>query len=528
MSLAKLEQLTVRFGDREVLSRLDLEIQPGAQVGLVGESGSGKSLTALTLMNLLPERAEVSGEIGFSFDQRTKIDAAQLGEDLNFPYRGAQIGMVFQEPMTALNPLMRTGDQIGEVLALHRPENNTKAHIEALLAEVDLPAHMRTRYPHELSGGQRQRVGLAMALAGEPALLIADEPTSALDMITQRGVIDLIKRIARERKMALLFISHDLGAVAALCDQIYVLEKGKLVEHGPSQAILQSPQQAYTKRLVAAAKPTPRPAFTRTKSATPLLQVNGLTRQFRQRRWLWQRPSPVTAVDAATFELHAGETLGLVGPSGCGKTSLSRMIAGLDPAQAGEVHFDGHRFGHKQGSMPRAARREISMVFQDPFGSFDPRMRMRDALFEPLHLMPELSAEQRQERVTEAIERVGLSTDMLGRYPHAFSGGQRQRLAIARAMVLKPKLMILDEPVSALDVSIRGDVLALLHDLQEKFGMAYLFISHDLDVVRTVTDRVMVMNHGQIVERGKVDDVFDRPQAEITKKLLDARLTILG
>ncbi len=349
MSLAKLEQLSIRFDNREVLSQIDLTIKPGAQVGLVGESGSGKSLTALTLMNLLPERAHATGQMQFEFEESHRFDAAQLGEDLNFPFRGAQIGMVFQEPMTALNPLMRIGDQIGEVLALHRPENMDDAQIEALLAEVDLPAHMRSRYPHELSGGQRQRVGLAMALAGEPALLIADEPTSALDMITQRGVIDLIKRVARERQMALLFISHDLAAVAALCDEIYVLQKGKLVEHGPSQAILKSPQQAYTKRLVAAAKPNARPPFTLPRSDISLLQVDGLTRQFKHQRWFWQSTSYVTAVDAATFSLGAGETLGLVGPSGCGKTSLSRMIAGLDPAQAGTVSLMDTNLATKQG-----------------------------------------------------------------------------------------------------------------------------------------------------------------------------------
>lgn len=526
MSLASFENLSICFGDREVLSNINLQIEAGARVGLVGESGSGKSLTALSLMNLLPESADASGAIHLNFGQTAKIDATQLGEDLPFPYRGAQIGMVFQEPMTALNPLMRIGDQIGEVLALHRPDLNTKAHIGQLLEEVDLRADMHRRYPHELSGGQRQRVGLATALAGEPELLIADEPTSALDMITQRGVIDLIKRIASDRQMGLLFISHDLGAVAALCDQIYVLEKGKLVEHGDSRAILKNPQQPYTQRLVAAAKPTKRPAFKRPAQRVPLLEIDGLTRQFKQKRYFWQSPDITTAVDQVSFALHSGETLGLVGPSGCGKTSLSRMVAGLDPAQGGRVQFDGHRFGHCVGPIPMAARREISMVFQDPFGSFDPRMRMQDALLEPLHLMPELTTAQKHERVHEAVQRVGLSIDMLHRYPHAFSGGQRQRLAIARAMVLKPKLMILDEPVSALDVSIRGDVLALLHDLQEKYGMAYLFISHDLDVVRAVTDRVMVMDQGKIVEHGKVEDVFDHPQAEITKMLLDARLTI--
>lgn len=526
MSLASLDHLSIRFGNREVLSDVTLRLEAGARVGLVGESGSGKSLTALSLMNLLPDRAAAAGTVKLNFGQPVDIDATQLGEELAFPYRGAHIGMVFQEPMTALNPLMRIGDQIGEVLALHRPALNTKAHIGHLLAEVDLRPDMYRRFPHELSGGQRQRVGLAMALAGEPALLIADEPTSALDMITQRGVIDLIKRIAKTRQMGLLFISHDLGAVATLCDEIYVLEKGKLVEQGDCRTLLTRPQHPYTQRLVAAAKPTKQPSFKRPAQSAPLLAINGLTRQFSHRRHFWQAAEHTTAVDQVSFALHGGETLGLVGPSGCGKTSLSRMVAGLDPAQGGTVQFDGHRFGHNAGHIPTAARREISMVFQDPFGSFDPRMRMREALLEPLYLMPELTNAQKQDRVHEAVQRVGLSLEMLQRYPHAFSGGQRQRLAIARAMVLKPKLMILDEPVSALDVSIRGDVLALLHDLQEKFGMAYLFISHDLDVVRAVTDRVMVMDHGKIVEHGKVDDVFDHPQAEITKRLLAARLTL--
>jgi len=512
MSLVEIKNLSIKFGDYTVVHDISLSIAPGQRVGVVGESGSGKSLTALSIIDLLPDAANVTGKV-----LRDGSDGEMV--------RGKHIGMVFQEPMTALNPLMRVGDQIKEALQLHLPNIDFDMRIDELLREVDLPQTMAKRYPHELSGGQRQRVGLAIALAGEPELLIADEPTSALDMITQAQVIALIRRVCETRNMALLFISHDLGAVAALCEHVHVLEKGRHVEDGSTKSLLTAPQKAYTQRLIAAARPT-RPRASTRPVGKPILQLNSISRRFRLPGPFWAQKQYVQALDNISLEIGEAECVGLVGPSGCGKTTLSRIIAGLQTAQRGTITFDGHSYGREMGTMPSAARRELSMVFQDPFGSFDPRLNMAQSLYEPLHLMPELGHAERRERVHMALERVGLSPDMLGRHPHAFSGGQRQRLAIARALVLRPKLVVLDEPVSALDVSIRGDVLALLADLRERFGIAYLFVSHDLDVVRAVANRVLVMDKGKIVEQGDVDKVFDAPKAEITKRLLDARLEI--
>ncbi|GLQ17705.1 dipeptide ABC transporter ATP-binding protein [Maritalea porphyrae] len=512
MSLVEVKDLSISFGDHAVVHAISLSIDPGQRVGVVGESGSGKSLTALSIIDLLPESDKTKGDI---------VRNVPTGESL----RGKHIGMVFQEPMTALNPLMKVGDQIREALELHLPGIDFVARVAELIEEVELPPSVANRYPHELSGGQRQRIGLAIALAGEPELLIADEPTSALDMITQAQIIALIKRVCKAHNMALLFISHDLGAVAALCDFVHVLERGKQVESGTTSSVLKSPQQAYTKRLIAAAKPTRRRLTTRT-IGPPLLELDGISKRFKLPGPIWAKKSYVQALSDISLTIREAECVGLVGPSGCGKTTLSRIIAGLQTAQRGTIQFDGHAYGRKLGEMPRAARRELSMVFQDPFGSFDPRLNMAQSLYEPLNLMPELDHAERRERVHMALERVGLTPEMLKRHPHAFSGGQRQRLAIARALVLRPKLVVLDEPVSALDVSIRGDVLELLADLRENFGIAYLFVSHDLDVVRAVADRVLVMDKGKIVEQGDVDTVFDAPQAEITQRLLDARLGV--
>ncbi|MGJ8529558.1 dipeptide ABC transporter ATP-binding protein [Maritalea sp.] len=511
MSLVSIKNLSIRFGDHTVVDQLSLKIEAGQRVGVVGESGSGKSLTALSIIDLLPEGAHREGDIQLDVDGPLK--------------RGKHVGMVFQEPMTALNPLMKVGDQIKEALELHVPDINFDMRVRELVQEVDLPPTVVHRYPHELSGGQRQRIGLAIALAGEPELLIADEPTSALDMITQRQVIDLIRRVCDNHGMALLFISHDLGAVAALCEHIHVLEKGRHVEDAPARQLLSAPQQAYTKKLIAAASPQRRHATSREVGET-LLRLDGISRRFHLPTAFWQPKLYVQALDNISLEIKEGECVGLVGPSGCGKTTLSRIIAGLQTAQRGTIEFDGHAYGRQLGNMPTAARRELSMVFQDPFGSFDPRLNMAKSLFEPLNLMPELSPAEREERVHAAVERVGLPIEMLQRHPHAFSGGQRQRLAIARALVLRPKLVVLDEPVSALDVSIRGEILALLQDLRERYGIAYLFVSHDLDVVRSVADRVLVMMHGKVVEQGDVEAVFDNPEAQITKDLLDARLAI--
>jgi peptide/nickel transport system ATP-binding protein len=516
VSLLEVKNLSVSFGSLKAVDGVGFSLERGERFGIIGESGSGKSLTALAVASLLPDSAAVSG--------RVLLDAAPLPADEKAMarLRGKRIGMVFQEPMTALNPLMKAGAQIAEAVDLNRPARAKAADIVALLAEVGLQSHHGGRYPHELSGGQRQRVMIAMALASQPDLLIADEPTSALDLITQRRIIDLIAEICSRRGMALIFISHDLRAVAALCSRVMVIKSGRVVETGPAKSVFSAPSAPYTRQLVAASRPmiaTAAPA----RTGAPLLAVRNLEKRFAQPGRSWLRPgSPLIAVNAVSFSIRAAESVALVGPSGCGKTTLARMIVGLERASNGEIDFVGHIYHGTD--LPKPMRRDVSLVFQDPFGSFDPRLVVGASVAEPLRLEPGLTADLRLARLIQAVEAVGLSREMLDRYPHEFSGGQRQRLAIARALVTRPKLVVLDEPVSALDVSVRGEVLALLNRLRADFGLAYLVISHDLEMVRAVADRVMVMDHGQIVETGTPTAIFDTPRHPLTRELIGARL----
>jgi peptide/nickel transport system ATP-binding protein len=515
MSLLDVSNLSIRFGSHEVVSNMRLSLQRGERFGIIGESGSGKTMTALAISGLLPEGAAVSGHV--------TLDGAPLpaNEKDMARLRGQRIGMVFQEPMTALNPLMRVSDQIAEAVQLNAASGAAQAEVRQLLGEVGLEPEHGTRFPHQLSGGQRQRVMIAMALASQPDLLIADEPTSALDLITQRMVLDLITEICARRHMALLFISHDLKAVATLCTSVAVMHDGQLVEEGPAQQVFSAPQQAYTQKLVAASRfdimSTSRPPLGAT-----LLEVDGVSRDYRQGGLLFWADRPLRAVNDVQLSIASGECVALVGPSGCGKTTLAKIIVGLDRATAGQVRLGGTTY---HGSdLPRALRRDISLVFQDPFGSFNPRLTVADSLAEPLRLVPGLSRDDIGARLAQVVAAVGLDTKMLDRYPHEFSGGQRQRLAIARALVTRPKLLVLDEPVSALDVSVRGEVLALLARLQADFGLTYLVISHDLDMVRAMADRVLVMEAGKIVEEGAPEQIFAAPQHELTRSLVAARL----
>lgn len=513
MSLVEIDGLTISFGGTPAVSGLSLVIEKGDRFGIIGESGSGKSLTALAITGLLPENAEVSGAI--------RLDDAPLPEDEKAMarLRGQRIGMVFQEPMTALNPLMRVGDQIEEALALTGHKSDDA--IVALLAEVGLEPQHAIRFPHQLSGGQRQRVMIAMALASAPNLMIADEPTSALDVITQRMVLDLIREICDRRQMTLIFISHDMRAVAALCDRVAVLRGGKLVESGSVTDVLSRPAEAYTQKLVAATRMVPRQGEPHVADRT-LLEVEQVTRAFSQGGfWRWGA-KPLLAVNAVSFSVSAGECLALVGPSGCGKTTLARMIVGLDSATSGQMRFEGTAY--LGADLPSQSRADLSLVFQDPFGSFNPRLSVAQSLGEPLRLIPGLDHDEREQRLVDAIESVGLDRAMLARFPHEFSGGQRQRLAIARALVTRPSLVVLDEPVSALDVSVRGDVLDLLARLQQQFGLTYIIISHDLDMVAAMADRVLVMEAGKIVEEGRPDALFAEPKHRLTKALMAARL----
>ena len=518
MALVEIDHLTIGFDGHRAVSDLSLRIERGDRFGIIGESGSGKSLTALSIAGLLPDAAQVSGRIAFDGTPLPDNERAMAR------LRGKRIGMVFQEPMTALNPLMTIGEQIEEAINLAGIYEVMPLALPDLLDEVGLaPGHVG-RFPHQLSGGQRQRAMIAMALASQPELMIADEPTSALDAITQRTVLDLIADICKRRHMTLLFISHDIRAVAALCDRVGVMRAGELVEQGETGDVFRAPQADYTRKLLAASRMQrrDRPAAAAHADGAPLLRIENVSRFYRHGGlWPW-RDAPVRAVDGVTLDIAAGECVALVGPSGCGKTTLARMIVGLDDLSAGQLVFD--EAAYRGRDLPPLLRAGLSLVFQDPFSSFDPRMTIGDSLGEPLHLLGRLSRGEHEARLAEAIEAVGLSVAMLERYPHEFSGGQRQRLAIARALVTRPRLVVLDEPVSALDVSVRGDVLGLLSRLQEAHGLTYLIISHDLDMVAAMADRVLVMEKGKIVEEGAPPSLFAAPQHSLTKALMAARL----
>jgi peptide/nickel transport system ATP-binding protein len=515
MALVEIRDLVVAFDGRPAVSKLSLVIEHGDRFGIIGESGSGKSLTALAIAGLLPETAQVSGEVRFDGSPLpdNERELARL--------RGRRIGMVFQEPMTALNPLMRIGEQIEEAIELSGIGEAAQIALPNLLREVGLEPGHGERFPHQLSGGQRQRAMIAMALASRPELMIADEPTSALDVITQRVVLDLIAEICTRRRMTLLFISHDIRAVAALCSRVGVMQAGRLVEQGTAKAVLGAPKDAYTRKLLAASRMERRPSLPHRQGA-PLLRVEGLSRVYPQGGiWPW-RDRPLRAVDQVSLEIGAGQCVALVGPSGCGKTTLARMIVGLDSASEGHMVLDGATYHGRD--LPPHLRAGLSLVFQDPFSSFDPRMSVGDSLGEPLRLLGQISRQDRDARLREAVETVGMDADMLGRFPHEFSGGQRQRLAIARALVTKPRLLVLDEPVSALDVSLRGDVLNLLARLRAEHGLSYLIISHDLDMVAAMADRVLVMEKGRIVEAGTPEQLFAQPRHALTQALMAARL----
>ncbi|MEQ5869642.1 ABC transporter ATP-binding protein [Sagittula sp. NFXS13] len=504
--LLSLRDLSVAIRGRGLLHDVSLDIAPGEVVALTGESGSGKSLTALATMGLLPSRAQISGTLRFAGQE-----LLPLAEPQRAALRGQHMSMIFQEPMTALNPLQTIGQQIAEVCAIHRAP---PPDLAALLDRVglDLPP---SRYPHELSGGQRQRVVIAMAVALRPKLIIADEPTTALDVTTQSQILTLLKDLTRQHGSALMMITHDLAVVADMADRIVVMNKGHVVETATTATLLAAPQHAYTQSLLAASahrtKLPPRAVGGR------LMAARDVTITYPGARRLLRGPAPVPAVQKVSFDIRKGERLGLVGESGCGKSTLSRALLGLQPLAEGEITLDGAPIN------TRAARQRIQVVFQDPYGSFNPRHRVRRLLAEPLHLLDHRPSRRDVDAsIARALTDVGLSPDDAEKHIHAFSGGQRQRLAIARALVISPELIVLDEAVSALDVRVRAKVLDLLADLSAKRGLAWLFISHDLSVVRSVTDRVLVMDKGQIVEDAATQALFDRPAHPVTRRLLAA------
>ncbi len=529
MTLLDIKNLDLSIGDTPILNDVSFTIDAGETVGFVGESGSGKSMTALTIMRLLPRASQTSGSICFSEEQ-----LVNAGEQRMCALRGDDIGMVFQEPMTALNPVKAIGEQVAEGIRLHRGENRAEAERRAaqMLDRVGLPPARFPlhRYPHELSGGQRQRVVIAIACALHPKLLIADEPTTALDVTLQAQILDLLNELVYENNMGLLLISHDLAVVTEMASKIVVMRHGEIMESGDTALVLKEQRHPYTRQLAEASTHVPKRAsepVTTVKSEaekiSPLLVVENLVREYPTRRKsLFQKGEPFRAVDQLSFNLYPGHSLGLVGESGCGKSTLARAILGLERPNGGHINFAGTDFAGATSEEINHARRDIQVIFQDPYGSFNPRHKVARLVAEPLHLMDAMAVNEKRDRVAKSLIEVGLNAADMDKYAHEFSGGQRQRIAIARALITKPKLMIADEPVSALDVSIRAQVLDLLAELRDRLGLAYLFISHDLSVVRAITDDVMVMNHGKIIESGPTAEVFDDPQDAYTKKLVQA------
>lgn len=520
MSLLSIQNLNLSIHSFDILRDVTLAIDAGEIVAITGESGSGKSMTALATMQLLPQGAHTSGHIMLEDIDLTTLDEAALCD-----MRGNDIGMVFQEPMTALNPVKTIGDQVSETILIHEQTSRSEAMERAAktLERVGLPQDRfpLSRFPHELSGGQRQRVVIAMAIALRPRLLIADEPTTALDVTTQAQILTLLGKLAREDGMGLMMITHDLAVVADMADRIIVMRNGQVVEQGQTNALLQNMQHPYTRMLFSAS--SHKVTLPDTVTSAPLLEVKSVSRDYRTpRKTLLGKPGLFRAVNNVSFTLGRGERLGLVGESGCGKSTLTRALLGLEQVQEGTITLNGEPVF--TGNKPNlAVRRCMQVVFQDPYGSFNPRHRVARQITEPFHLLetPPTGA-ARQKAIDEALTAVGLTPADAHKYIHEFSGGQRQRIAIARALIIRPDLIVFDEAVSALDVSVRAQILDLLAELCATYNLSYLFISHDLSVVRTITDRVLVMKSGEIVEKGATEAVFTAPQHPYTKSLIAA------
>jgi microcin C transport system ATP-binding protein len=528
-SLLSVEDLSVAFrqGGQETLAvdRVSFAIRPGETLALVGESGSGKSVSALSVLQLLnyPQAHHPSGRILFK-----GRDLLAMGEDELRQVRGNDITMVFQEPMTSLNPLHTIERQIGEILALHKGLTGEAARLRiiALLEQVGIrnPAERLEAFPHQLSGGQRQRVMIAMALANEPDLLIADEPTTALDVTVQAQILALLKDLQARHGMAMLFITHDLGIVRKIADRVCVMLKGKLVEEGPVAEVFAQPQHDYTRKLLAAEpKGRPNPI---SADAPEVVETRDLKVWFPIRKgFLRKTVGHVKAVDGISVSIRQGETLGIVGESGSGKTTLGLAIMRLIASQ-GPILFHGQAIEALSSTQMRPLRRQMQIVFQDPYGSLSPRMSVGEIVAEGLGVQDKsLTYGEKRARVAQALSDVGLDPATMDRYPHEFSGGQRQRIAIARAIALDPGFIMLDEPTSALDMSVQAQIVDLLRSLQDKRGLSYLFISHDLKVVRALANTVMVMREGRVVEHGSADAIFEAPQSDYTKALLAAALT---
>ncbi|CAI2460659.1 Glutathione import ATP-binding protein GsiA [Serratia liquefaciens] len=545
--------LSVQFqqqGDTvEAVRNLSFDLDRGETLAIVGESGSGKSVTSLALMRLVEQGGGniVSGTMPFRRRNGEVLDLAHARQGTLRTVRGADMAMIFQEPMTSLNPVFPVGEQIAESLRLHQAMDHRAARQAALqmldLVRIPEAKDVLNRYPHQLSGGMRQRVMIAMALSCKPALLIADEPTTALDVTIQAQILQLIRVLQQEMQMGVIFITHDMGVVAEIADRVLVMRQGEQVEQGPVRELFAAPQQPYTQALLAAVPrlgsmaeldfpakfPLPNgadnggPQDTVPPGVTPILRVENLVTRFDLRSGILNRVTRrVHAVENVSFDLYPGETLGLVGESGCGKSTTGRSLLKLVDSQRGTITFDGRQINQLKGPALQHLRRDIQFIFQDPYASLDPRLTVGFSIMEPLLVHNVARGKAAQERVAWLLERVGLKPEHARRYPHEFSGGQRQRICIARALALNPKVVIADESVSALDVSIQAQIVNLLLDLQREFGIAFLFISHDMAVVERISHRVAVMYLGQIVEIGPRRAVFENPQHAYTRKLMAA------
>lgn len=511
MTLLSAQNLNLAFGNAQILRDVSFSIEKGEMLAVVGESGSGKSLTALSLMGLQPNSATISGEIVFNGKTIQKNDFKKL--------RGRNISMIFQEPMTALNPLHTIGQQIKEM--------GSDIPTSELLEKVGLEQfkNRQNAYPHELSGGQRQRVMIAMAIANTPELLIADEPTTAVDVTIQIKILSLLKELQRSLGMAILFITHDLTLVSRLADRVAVMYKGKIVEQGLVSEVFSNPRHEYTKKLLASepkGKPLPVPADARTISECQNLKIH-----FPIKSGIFRQVSGhIKAVDDISISIKAGETLGVVGESGSGKTTLGFALLRLIKSE-GRIVFLGNTIDNLKTSELRHLRSQMQLVFQDPYSSLNPRMRVRDIIAEGMLVhYPDKNANEREQKIDRILQEVGLPTEMKDRYPHEFSGGQRQRISIARAMVLEPSFVVLDEPTSALDLSVQAQIIDLLKHFQKTRGISYLFISHDLRVIRAIAQNVIVMKNGKIVEQGSSEKIFTSPQSDYTKTLIEAAFLV--
>lgn len=559
--LLRIQDLSIDFissaGNTRALKSISFTVQKGEIVALVGESGSGKSVTSLAILQLLPSPPAVyaGGSILFSEDGGEPVNMLKAGRQALQDIRGNKIAMIFQEPMTSLNPVITCGEQIMEAILSHKKISAARARQQALewMEKVKLPnpVALFKRYPHQLSGGQKQRVMIAMGMCCEPSLLICDEPTTALDVTVQKTILHLIKELQQQSGMGVIFITHDLGVVAEIADRTLVMYKGEIVEENPVRQLFTHPQHAYTKGLLACRpvlhrkgerlpvvsdflnnqEKIPVPVAEEKTTGIPqpskqdvLLRADHLSVWFPSEKTFLGKTTRFTkAVNDVSFDVYKGETLGLVGESGCGKTTLGRTLLRLIAPTSGSIYYEGKDFTSISKQDMRSLRKELQIVFQDPYSSLNPRLTIGSAIAEPLKVHRLLASEKsRRERVTELLEKVGLQPEHFNRYPHEFSGGQRQRIVIARALALNPSFIVCDESVSALDVSVQAQVLNLLNDLKKEFGFTVVFISHDLSVVRYISDRIMVMNKGQIEETGEAEEIYNQPKSAYTQRLIAA------